>query len=46
MIKNPQILAKFEDEEIRKEKLSYKEALRIFEAMWKEAVSLGVLRIQ
>jgi len=43
MIKNPRLLARFEDEEIKKEKLSYKEALKIFEAMWKEAVSLGVL---
>jgi len=43
MIKNPRLLARFEDEETRKEKLSYKEALKIFEAMWKEAVSLGVL---
>lgn len=43
MIRNPHILTKFEDEQMRKEKLTYKEALTIFEAMWNEAVSLGVL---
>lgn len=43
MIKNPEILARFEDEEIKKEKLSYKEALKIFENLWKEGVRLGVL---
>lgn len=43
MIKNPEILARFEDEEIKKEKLSYKESLKIFENLWKEGVRLGVL---
>jgi len=43
MVKNPKFLIRFENEELRKEKLSYKEALKIFEAMWHEAVSLGVL---
>jgi len=28
---------------IRKDKLPFKQALNIFEAMWKEGVSLGVL---
>ncbi|MCG2708980.1 MAG: hypothetical protein L6246_01485 [Thermodesulfovibrionales bacterium] len=42
MVKNPKLLIRFENEELRKEKLSYKEALKIFEAMWKEAVSLGI----
>jgi len=42
MVKNPKLLAMFEDKELRKERLSYKEALRIFEAMWREAVSLGI----
>lgn len=46
MIKNPEILARFEAEELKKEKLSYKEALKIFEAMWQEAVSLGVLPLK
>lgn len=43
MIKNPDILGQFERELIKKEKLSFKQALAIFEAMWKEGVNLGVL---
>ena len=43
MVKNPKRLAKFELEELKKESLSYNEALRIFEALWQEGVSLGVL---
>lgn len=42
MVKNPKLLGIFEDEELRKERLPYKEALKIFEAMWKEAVNLGI----
>ena len=42
MIKNPDILEQFEKERIRKEKLSFRKASKIFEAMWKEGVSLGV----
>jgi len=38
MIKNPKLLKQFD-----KEKLSYKEALKLFEAMWNEAVTLKVL---
>ncbi|MCK4418750.1 hypothetical protein KAV79_02985 [Candidatus Aerophobetes bacterium] len=43
MIKNPEILEQFEKQRIREEKLSFEEALKIFEAMWKEGVNLGVL---
>jgi hypothetical protein len=43
LIKNPDILEEFEKGRIRGEKLSFKEALKLFEAMWKEGVSLGVL---
>jgi len=43
LIKNPDILERFEREVIRKERLSFKHALAIFEAMWKEGVNLGVL---
>jgi hypothetical protein len=46
MIKNPELLAIFEAEELKKERLSYKEALKIFEALWREAVSLGVLPLK
>ncbi len=43
MIKNPEILEQFEKQRIREEKLSFEKALKIFEAMWKEGVNLGVL---
>ena len=43
MIKNPDILERFEREVIKKEKLPFEHALAIFEAMWKEGVNLGVL---
>jgi len=43
LIKNPDILEQFEKERIREEKLSFRKASKIFEAMWKEGVSLGVL---
>jgi len=43
LIKNPDILKRFEREVIKKEKLSFEHALAIFEAMWKEGVNLGVL---
>ena len=43
MVKNSNILEKFERQEIKKSKLSYSEALKIFEAMWEEAKNLGIL---
>lgn len=43
MVKDTRLLAEFEDEQLRKERLSYAQALKIFEAMWKEAVNLGIL---
>ncbi len=46
MIRNPALLAEFEDGELRKERLSYHKALELFEAMWREAVSLGVLPLR
>ncbi|MFA4830544.1 MAG: hypothetical protein WC855_00460 [Thermodesulfovibrionales bacterium] len=46
MVKNARLLAKFEDEQLREERLSYAQALKIFEAMWKEAVKLGVLPLK
>lgn len=45
MIKNTALLEKFEREMI-KEPLSYRKALQIFEAMWKEEISLGVLPLK
>jgi hypothetical protein len=46
MVKNPKLLEKFNCEQIKKEKLSYLSALKIFEALWKEGVSLGVLPLK
>ena len=43
MIKNPDILEDFEKERIKKEKLTFKKALKLFEAMWEEGIHLGVL---
>jgi hypothetical protein len=43
MIKDTKLLAEFENSELRKEKPDYPSALRIFEAMWEEAMLLGVL---
>ena len=46
MIKDARLLAEFEENELRKEKPDYLNALRIFEAMWKEAMLLGVLPLK
>ncbi len=42
MIKNPEILKKFEDDFQRNgERLSYRQSRRLFDSMWSEAVALG-----
>ena len=46
MIRDTQSLAEFEDNELRKEKPDYPRALALFEAMWKEAMLLGVLPLK
>jgi hypothetical protein len=43
MIKDARIMQAFEDEQVRNERLDYPTALRIFEAMWREGMALGVL---
>ena len=43
MIKNTELLQKFEDNLLKKEMLSYGEAIKIFEALWLEANTLGTL---
>jgi hypothetical protein len=43
VIKDVKELERFEREELRKERFTYKEALKIFEAMWQEGITLGVL---
>lgn len=44
MIKNSPILQRFEREQIKKEKYSYLEALKVFELLYKEAKSLGAIK--
>lgn len=46
MIKNADIFKRFYEKTIKEEKLSFQQALRIFEAMWQEGVSLGVLPLK
>lgn len=46
MIKDTRLMADFEDMELRNERPDYPSALRIFEAMWKEAMLLGVLPLK
>ncbi len=46
MIKNARILEKFEKELIENEKPDYLRALKIFEALWKEGVKIGVLPLK
>lgn len=43
MVKNGKLLRRSEDEQLRKERLTYAQSLEIFEAMWAEAMSFGVL---
>ncbi|NCO66938.1 MAG: hypothetical protein COY75_07985 [Nitrospirae bacterium CG_4_10_14_0_8_um_filter_41_23] len=44
MIKNKEVLKKFEDRFIREEKiLPFTQAIRLFTDMWNEGVKLGVL---
>ena len=46
MIKDAKFLSEFEDGELKKEKLSFTDALNIFEAMWQEGVNFGVLPLK
>jgi len=43
MIKNRKLLDKLIDGYDKKEQLTYKQALKLFEAMWEEGRTLGVL---
>jgi hypothetical protein len=43
MIKNRQIVEKFSLEYYKKRKYSYRQALRIFTALWKEAHNFKIL---
>ncbi|HIC92558.1 MAG TPA: hypothetical protein EYP21_11010 [Syntrophaceae bacterium] len=43
VIKDVKELERFERGELKKERFTYKKALKIFEAMWQEGITLGVL---
>jgi len=43
MIKNIKLLQKFEGDLQKKEVLSYSDALKIFESLWGEVKTLGIL---
>ena len=44
MVRDVDTLRRFEDDLIRREpQRSFREALKLYEAMWKEAVTLGIL---
>jgi len=46
MIRDAKLLHEFEKEQTRNEKLTPPEALAIFEAMWREGLTLGVLPLE
>jgi len=46
MIRNYKVLEEFNRDEIRKEKNDYLRSLKVFEALWNEGVSLGVLPLK
>ncbi len=46
MIKNAELLERFEYKQLKKETLSYRDALKIYESMWLEAKALGVLPLK
>jgi hypothetical protein len=43
MVKNPKLLSQFERTQLKREKLTYLQSLKIVEALWEEGKSLGVL---
>ncbi|MBI5574625.1 MAG: hypothetical protein HY919_08800 [Elusimicrobia bacterium] len=43
MIKNALLLKKFNEDFIKNKKLSYKKAMKIYEALWNEARNFSVL---
>jgi len=46
VIKNIKLLEQFENDLMKKEKFSYKEALAIYEALWFEAKNLKVFPLK
>ena len=43
MIKNPHLVRELEAEFLAREEMPYRKALHIFESLWQEGVTLGVL---
>ncbi len=46
MIKNPDLLQKFEDEFTQQEKTDFLKNIRLVDAMYREAVSLGIIPLK
>ncbi len=46
MIKNPDLLQKFEDEFTQREKADFLKNIRLVDAMYREAVSLGIFPLK
>ena len=46
MIRDPAELDQFEKEQLRCEDLTFVQALKLFEGMWKEGMALGVLPLK
>ena len=46
MIKDAKLLAEFNDEQLKEERLDYATALRMLDAMWDEGRKLGVLPLK
>ncbi|HDZ77430.1 MAG TPA: hypothetical protein ENH41_05050 [Candidatus Omnitrophica bacterium] len=46
MVKDRKLLEKFNREDKRRNRYSYQQSLRIFEALWQEACSLGILPLK
>lgn len=46
MIKNPSLLQKFEDAFTQQEKADFLKNIRLMDAMYKEAVSLGIFPLK
>jgi len=44
MVKNPKALRQFEAEQMKKKKISFKKAIEIFEALWRNARLLGSIK--
>lgn len=46
MIKDSELLEKFERKQAQEEKPDYRSALRIFQSLWLEGMALGVLPLK